>query len=627
MGHNKADNGNTFTPELGSASDATYEELQIAFENSKTGIAWIDAQGVYRTVRQDYAAMLGYAPDELQGQAWHLSIAESNLQSADTAYDTMLDTGRVVHDSLARRKDGSSFISRLLLVKTTDSDGSLTGFYCFLRDITVWQDIKRAQMNAEEFSSKLLDSMQDGFTVMDAEGRLVRVNAAFTKMIGYSKAELIGAGVPHPYWPKEQRKNILDGFGKPPFEPSDREIILQRKDGSRFPVIVSLFSSADAEGNTLFVATVKDVSAMRETERRLAEAERLKTIGTLAGGIAHDLNNLLTPILGSADMILQGSIGVQKASTTIRAAAERAKELIEQLLAISNNQVAEKKMLSLEKALKDAVHFVRGSLPPNVSLAISGAPSCSQLLGVEARIQLLILNLISNAGDAMKDRGGRIDICLDNPEPDQIRLRVSDNGCGIAPDKIEDIFDPFFTTKSRGNGTGLGLMMVKEAVADHGGDISVESRLSQGSTFTVQLPLTRETLAVKPAELAGRSAQAALEIVVVDDDPAILEISEAMLAHLGHHPTCVSDPQLLLHQDMSDVDLLITDYRMNGTSGVALVRQLQAAYQGPVLLMTGLYDRQDSLPQGIDGRLNKPFKLDNLRSAIDSVTATAAESE
>ena len=167
-------------------------------------------------------------------------------------------------------------------------------------------------------------------------------------------------------------------------------------------------------------------------------------------------------------------------------------------------------------------------------------------------------------------------------------------------------------------------MMVKEAVTDQGGTIAVESVLGKGSTFTVCLPLA-ESAATEPAALdqLGDSRQP-LRVMVVDDDPAILEVSKVMLAHLGHRATCLNDPQQALTRDLSSIDLLITDYRMNGTSGVELVRQLRD-YEGPVLLMSGLYDDQDDLPPGIDGRINKPFKLETLRAAIESVTAVSEQ--
>ncbi|NKB35487.1 MAG: PAS domain S-box protein [Pseudomonadales bacterium] len=594
------------------------EELQIAIDNSMTGISWVDAFGIFRQVRSSYSSMLGYEPRELEGQSWSVTLPPDAIPKGEQAYLKMLEEGRVVHESPALRKDGSIFHKHILLVKTTDNDGNHSGHYCFMRDITDRITAESAQRHYQELSSLLLDSIQDGLSVIDGQFRHIRVNEAFCKMTGYSEEELIGVGIPHPYWPEEHQDYILSLTQVDSSDYKDVELIFCHKSGKRFPVIVSPFVAKDSEGKQIFVATIKDISGIRETSRRSADSDRLKTIGTLAGGIAHDLNNLLTPILGSADMVMQGGADTSKATEVIHAAAERAKELIEQLLQFSSAQITEKSEVSIEKVLRDAVQFVQGSLPPNVSLKTKVNIENDLVEGVEASIQLLILNLISNAGDAMQDCGGDININLDNPNDTHICLRIKDTGSGIPANNIETIFEAFYTTKAPEEGTGLGLMMVKEAVATCGGTITVQSELGEGSLFTVMLPLSNPICSETADANSTIINENPLRIMVVDDDAAILDVSKVMLDYLGHQSACFNNPMDALKQDMNEYDLLITDYRMNGISGFEFVEQL--AFDGPVLLMTGLYDLKDELPSRVNGKLNKPFKLDNLKDAIDSVT-------
>ncbi|MEM1174510.1 MAG: PAS domain S-box protein, partial [Pseudomonadota bacterium] len=226
------------------SGDATLEELQLAVENSMTGISWLDTSGTFRQVRDGYARMLGYTPDELIGQSWAVTVPESDHETGIAAVQKMLRDGRNTVETRAVRKDGSIFYKRLLLVKTMDSQCRHNGHYCFM----------------------------------------------------------------------------------------------------------------------------SDVSERTEAQRRLADAERLRTIGTLAGGIAHDLNNLLTPILGRAELLARESKADDGAVDDIRNAALRAQELIDRLLKFSKNEREEFKPLSLAGSVRVALQFVSGSLPANVSL-------------------------------------------------------------------------------------------------------------------------------------------------------------------------------------------------------------------------------------------------------------------
>ena len=602
--------------ENGYSTDATVEELQIAIENSMTGISWLDTKGYFRQVRAGFAALLGYESAELEGKFWTVTIPTENIMGAERAYIRMLKDGRAVYESPVLRADGNICHQQCLLIKTTDNDGRHTGHYCFTRDITEQINAESANRHIQEFSSQLLDSIQDGLSVLDEQFVHLQVNNAFCKMTGYTEEELIGTGLPHPYWPEEHHDHIETLItNHSPLE--EVEVILCHKNGKRFPVIISPFLSKDASGKRIFVATLKDISDIRKNNRRSADSDRLKTIGTLAGGIAHDLNNLLTPILGSADMVLQGGADTSTATKTIHAAAERAKELIEQLLQFSSAQITEETEVSVEKALRDAVQFVQGSLPTNVSLKTQVNIQNDLVTGIEARIQLLILNLISNAGDAMSEVGGELSIVLENANDKEIRLSVADTGCGIPQANLDTIFEAFYTTKSSEEGTGLGLMMVKEAVVDCGGSITVDSKLGKGSTFTVNLPLSNPLHSSPKIEAVELTTENPLRIMVVDDDAAILDVSKVMLDYLGHQSACFNNPHDALKQNMNDFDLLITDYRMNGISGFEFVSRLE--FQGPVLLMTGLYDLKEDLPKRVNGKINKPFKLNDLKDAIESV--------
>lgn len=477
------------------SGDATLEELQLAVENSMTGISWLDTSGTFRQVRDGYASMLGYSPDELIGQSWSVTVPESDHDTGIAAVQTMLRTGRTTVETRAVRKDGSVFYKRLLLVKTTDSQGRHNGHYCFM----------------------------------------------------------------------------------------------------------------------------SDVSERTEAQRRLADAERLKTIGTLAGGIAHDLNNLLTPILGRAELLSRGAGADEGAVDDIRNAALRAQELIDRLLKFSKNEREELKPLSLIGAVRVALQFVTGSLPANVSLQTRFEASADVVCGLEAPLELIVLNLVSNAGYVMRDGGGELVVSLSNPDAQHIELAITDTGPGIPSQTLERIFDPFYTTKPPAEGTGLGLLMVKEAVDEMNGRLDVDSVEQQGTTFRITFPLCNEPSNEDCAIELQHGPR--LRVLVVDDEQSVLDICQTMLEHLGHDVVAFTDPHAAANSPLDDIDLVISDYRMGGVSGIEFVREL-AGYRGPVILMSGALDDSESLPDNVSGILSKPFQLQSLQDAVLMASST-----
>lgn len=604
-------------PDPGFAADATARELRIAIENSKTGIAWLSSDGIFHVVRAGYAKMLGYTADELRGKSWAATVLESDHPKAIAAVTKMLSNGRAVVDLQAVRKDGTVFDKQLLLVKTVDEDGHHTGHFCLMWDITKRKAAERALRNSQAFSDRLLDVIQDGVSVVDAEGRHIKVNAAFLRMTGFTENELIGKGVPHPYWPDEHRDAIQQAFSALPDGNSQHELFFCKKDGKRFPVIVSPAKSVDNHGNTVYIATIKDMSERKEAERRLNDAERLKTMGTLAGGIAHDLNNLLTPVLGYADALHKGMLSVDEASSAILSASKRAQELVGQLLQFARQDRETPKAVSLTEATQDALKFCQASLPANVAVETRFEAVRDTVAGVEASIQQVVMNLISNAGHAMSETGGTLGIYLHNPTADSVELVIRDTGTGIPPDLLHRIFEPFFTTKPVGEGTGLGLATVKNVVRDSGGTVQVEPAAGGGSRFLVRFPLCQKS---EPLMLAGSEepagvAAGSLRVMLVDDQTNVLKVGAALLTHLGHTATSFSDPDEALAADPNTFDVVLSDYRMDGVTGLEFVRRI-GELRVPVILVTGDRQNFETLPEGIAYCLQKPYTLNDLSKAL-----------
>ena len=602
------------------SADATDHELRIAVDHSRTGIAWLSADGIFREVRAGYARMLGYTTDEMTGASWALTVPEEDQPAAVEAVHEMLDKGRSEVVVRARRKDGSLFYKKLLLVKTVDEQGEHNGHYCLMHDVTQRKLAEAALKRSHQFSDRLLDVIQDGVSVVDADGRHIKVNQAFLDMTGFSESEILGVGPPHPYWPDEHRDAIASIFELQPHGQRTHELIFKRRNGQRFPVLVTPSTTIDDRGQLIHIATVKDISDRKEGERRLIEAQRLKTMGTLAGGLAHDLNNLLTPVLGYADALMKGLLDVDEAAGEIHDAAARARQLVDRVLRFSRRDSAGDEPVGLIGAVADALQFARTSLPPNVKIETRFEAVRDKVACAEAEVQQVVLNLMANASYAMRDEGGTLTLHVFNPDDDTVALEVADTGCGIPAEMQDRMFEPFFTTKPASDGTGLGLATVRRVVEEAGGRVAVTSTPGEGTSFDIRLPLGRHRAAAAADRPGGEAAPLpGKTVMVIDDDDAVRDVTETLLRQLGHEVLSFANVADALAAHSADVDLVLTDYRMEGETGLDFVERA-GDLRAPVILMTGDRDSLAGCPTGIAHRLAKPFSLDELERAIATVT-------
>ena len=313
-------------------------------------------------------------------------------------------------------------------------------------------------------------------------------------------------------------------------------------------------------------------------------------------------------------MIEAGCDDTPGAAKDIAEAAKRAHELIAQILDFSKDVSPDTSTFHMAQVVRNALQFVQGSLPANVKVETKLDADPDTVCAIEGKMQLMVMNLLSNAGDAMEEEGGVLNVELKSVS-EGVQLIVSDTGPGI-PDKVlSRIFEPFFTTKPLGRGSGLGLPMVREAVEEAGGTLDLVSRPGDGTTFTILLPASEKTASSEPKE---KSNCGPLKILVVDDEPQVLTVTGKMLLHLGHEPICFGSSAEALAYD-GKYDLVLTDYHIDGSSGVELAEQLKD-FDGPVILVTGNYDSQQELPPRISSKINKPFTLKTLRETLASVT-------
>ncbi|HPC46685.1 MAG TPA: response regulator, partial [Deltaproteobacteria bacterium] len=404
----------------------------------------------------------------------------------------------------------------------------------------------------------------------------------------------------------------------------------------------------DAGGNVQYlVGMTEDITDRRriEQERELAEArlvqaQKLEAIGTLAGGIAHDFNNILVAIIGYSELAMEDLPEASRARESIAEvlkAGYRARELVRQILTFSRRTQAECTTVHIPSIVKEAVKLLRSSIPSTIAIVESIDPSVPHILADPTQIHQVILNLSTNAYHAMSPSGGTLTIrvdCVDvddgmaSEHPDlktgpHVRISVRDTGCGMDKATMSRIFDPFFTTKDPTKGTGLGLATVHGIVSSLGGAVLVTSSPGKGSTFDVYLPATPATVHAQQDTTPDIPAGNGQRILVVDDEPSILEIAASMLEQLGYR--CITRASSteafeLFRSDPACIDLVITDQTMPGMTGADLARAMLALRPDmPVILMTGFSEvmgRDEALSLGIREFIEKPFSMGDLARKV-----------
>jgi PAS domain S-box-containing protein len=386
---------------------------------------------------------------------------------------------------------------------------------------------------------------------------------------------------------------------------------------------------------------VKETEEKEQVEQQLRQAQKLEALGVLTGGIAHDFNNILAAIIGFGELIrdhIPKDDRERRHIERVLQAGMRGRELVRQMLTFSRQTEQEKKPLRLSSIVKESVKLLRASIPATISINTTVISESGAIMGDPVQIQQVLMNLATNAAHAMMEKGGALDIDLtdfsltrsngdsrDIPAGSYMKLVVRDSGSGIAAEIKDRIFDPFFTTKKIGEGTGLGLSVVMGIVKQCQGYITVESELKKGSTFTIYFPKVEEEPKVEEGDY-GDIPTGQESILFVDDEEALAEIGEDILAELGYKVTCRTNSRealALFSLDPTRFDLVITDMTMPELTGIDLAREMMRIRPDiPVILTTGfshLINGESALAEGIRGYAMKPLTKKEIAKTVRNV--------
>ena len=470
-------------------------------------------------------------------------------------------------------------------------------------DITERKRAEAALRQSEAKYRKIFENVQEVFYQTDNQGAIIEVSPSIERYSGFRREELIGQPVEEVYYDKEDRARLLKILGEKG-EVADHELRLKTKTGCLVYASVNAHVLLGADGKPAGVeGALRDITerkraeaALQESEQQLRQSQKLEAIGQLAGGVAHDFNNILASTLMQVDLIGFAEnlpAAVKEGLEHIRADAERAARLTRQLLLFSRRQTMLPQILNLNDQVVSLVKMLQRIIGEDVHLELHlhAAPLLTH--ADAGMLDQVLMNLVVNARDAMP-AGGRLRIetgeetvTTDQPLPHPeavpghfVCLAVSDTGSGIPPEILPRIFEPFFTTKTEGKGTGLGLATVYGIVKQHQGWIQVVNRPSQGVTFRVFLPASATPMETASSDTKFRARRGTETILLVEDEPGLLKVTRAILVRQGYRVlTATNGPEALSlwREHRGTVALLLTDLVMpGGMSGQELGRQLRA---------------------------------------------------
>ena len=572
-------------------------KLRGILKTAPVGIGVVSGRKIVWT-NQRLCEITGYAGQELENRPTRfLYPDEDEFQRVGRQWSEQIRrSGTSTLETRWIRKDGK-MIDILLNLTPRDAEHPTENVVFSALDIS---ERKAIETNLQRLALAI-DHSSDMIVLIDTEGQITYVNPAFEKITGYSRSEALGhdAG----FLQSERHDSV---YYQELWEAISGgrtwagRFTNLRKDGSIFTEEATISPVLSESGEIIsFVAVKRDITEQLDLEQQLQQAQKMEAIGTLAGGISHDFNNILFPILGFAEMMIDSLPEegfLRDSAQEILKAAQRAKELVRQILTFARQNPQEKKPVRVALIAKEALKLLRASLPSTIDIRRNITADSSVVMADATQVHQILMNLCTNAYHAMEDTGGELTVSLEEvrsaDSENHLRLMVGDTGVGMAPEVMEKIFDPYFTTKEPGRGTGMGLSVVHGIVNSYGGQITVESIPGKGTIFSVFLPLLKvggESFP-NPEEPAAPGGDE--RILLVDDEPQVVKMATQMLTRLGYRVTPANDSHAALEmfRDAPDAfDLLITDLTMPRMTGDRLARHVKEIRPAlPVILFSGL---------------------------------------
>ena len=618
------------------------ERYQTLTEVSPLGIFQTDARGRVVYVNSRFCEISGRNRIDIYGSSRPKWLHPHDRKRIMLLWKETAMAGKEFKSEYRYRKpDGTVVWVSVQAQPLKTHSGNIDGFVGTVADITE----RKLSEEKIRFQASLLDQVRNTVIATNLDGNIIYWNKFAEELIYWKESEVLGRNIREISLPNLDDVNAgnimkrLQTTGH-----WEGELVTKRKDGTTFPThVVSTEIKNDGGEIIGYVGVGTDITEKKSLEARLLRTQRLESIGMLAGGIAHDLNNILQPIMMSIGLLKseRSEEEAERILGVIDANARRGADLIRQVLSFARGIHSEKQTLIMKYLLDDIVSIIHETFPKNIEVSFNASPNLWNISGNYTQMHQVALNICLNARDAMP-KGGRLSLTAENVSGETatddrmhglapgnyILVKIEDTGCGIEPEVFDKIFDPFFTTKEPDKGTGLGLATAYGIVNEHGGGIHVESEPGKGSVFYIYLPAIK--FDEEEAEDAGIEQDSdngkGETVLVVDDEKAILDITSSVLEEFGYDVLTAEDGEKALkivEGGKERIDAAIVDMMMPVMNGTEVVKALKEKLPGLKIISVSGYQKENELidieDNLIDAFLPKPFSAETLLKTLSGV--------
>ena len=623
------------------------EKYRTLFESAADAIVLVDTQGNLLDVNHRSEQETGYSRGEILGT----NVFTSGIMTKSSSAEALLHFTRLLRgqeqtmfEIIGATKAGDVIPYEITAVPLK-KDGLPVAVQAILRNISERKQAEETLRMEKEKFEILVEESPLAVSLIGEDGQYKYVNPKFFEMFGYTLEDVSHgrAWFDKAYPDREYREEVISAWigdieNSHVGQARARTFTVRCKDGSE--KFIHFRPVTMENGDQLVI--YEDITQTRRLERQLRQAQKMEAIGTLAGGIAHDFNNILTPILVRTEMALMEIPAHSSVRLNLEEALEagqRAKELVKQILTFTRQLDQEPISMNLSPIVKESLKLLRASLPSTIEIRKNIKADSGLVVADPTQMQQVVMNLCTNAAQAMNKMGSVLEVALSDAELDEetaksypglspgsyVRLRVSDTGSGIEPGIKDRIFDPYFTTKAPGEGTGIGLAVVHGIVKSHSGLITVDSEPGKGTTFTVLLPTIGCKVAVE-SKIFDSLPTGNERILFVDDEKPIAKVTQQMLEGLGYEVesrTSSIEALAAFREHPDEFDLVITDMTMPNMTGKTLAQELiEIRPDVPVILCTGfshVMNEEEALRIGIRAFVMKPLVMRDLAETIRKV--------
>lgn len=619
------------------------EKLRDFTDNAPVGFYSVGENGAFQFANDTFMRMLVGDIENISRIALH-DILETPPANA-APYDITPDKGAHKHEELVlKSRDGRRFQAMIHHSISTDADGRIAA-RGIVYDLTEENQMRQALRETQDRFERLFNEAPVGICMLSPTGKVRDCNAALADMLHEEASDILGKAF----------LSFISDSSKPETEEWFKTLSAGEKKSAyidatlrrgKNEIPVQIFARKVEISNDIVLHFI-DMTEQKNLEQQVTQSQKMQAVGQLAGGIAHDFNNLLTAMIGFCDLLLLKHKPGDPSFADImqiKQNANRAASLVRQLLAFSRQQTLQPRVLDMTDVLSDLSHLLRRLIGANIDLNLSHEADLGLIKADQGQMDQVLINLVVNARDAMP-QGGKLDIRTKNLDNKQgIRLSngetlptghwvttiVTDSGTGIPDDVLPRIFEPFFSTKEIGAGTGLGLATVHGIVHQTGGYISVDSKVGEGTTFTIYLPRHIETaedrkhMAVTEEKTTASDLTGSARILLVEDEDAVRTFSARALSNKGYQVVDAASAEValkLMEDKKIDPEILITDVMMPEMDGTTLAKIVREKYPHvKIIFISGYAEDRFKEHLGADvWFLPKPFTLKQLATKVKDV--------